>query len=425
MANRIFYGWWVGLGSFTTLFTVVGILYYGFPVFYPALIAEFGWDRAEITAGYMISTIVLGPLFGIFAGVLIDRLGSKRIMLAGILSAGIALLSFSFMQSLTHYYLFYFLHTLGYVCAGPVPNQVLISQWFHRLRGRVMGIAYLGLGLGGWVAPRLSNYLISHFGWRTAFQTMGIVALLVLFPLIFILVKSRPSEKGLLPDGAQPGEANPLRTSQSSSRDFTLAEAVRTRAFWAIAVGSVLSIASIGAIIQHLVLYLKDGGYSVEQGARILSFLVLCSIPGRVIMGYLADIFPKKYVMLAAYLCVGAAVPLLLTADSLPMLYLFAFVFGFGMGADYMMIPLVTAQSFGLSSMGKIMGVIFVSDTVGQATFPFLVGSLFRQTGNYQLGFTLVTIAALLGAAAVLFIPRKVVRAAPVLPVAGGEELVS
>lgn len=426
MANKFFYGWWVALGSFITLFTVVGILYYGFPVFYRPLIDEFGWSRAELTAGYMISTIVLGPLFGIFAGVLIDRFGSKRIMLAGILSAGVALLSFGFMQSLTHFYLFYFLHTLGYVSAGPVPNQVLISQWFHRLRGRVMGIAYLGLGLGGWIAPRLSNYLIAAIGWRSALHIMGAVALLVLFPLIFVLVKSRPSEKGLLPDGEQPGEAVAAK-SRHSSNDFSLPEALRTRAFWAIAVGSVLSIASIGAIIQHFILYLtgEDVGYTQAQASGILSSLVLSSIPGRVVMGYLADIFPKKYVMLAAYLFVGGSVPLLFFADSVNMLYLFAVIFGFGMGADYMMIPLVTAESFGLSSMGKIMGVIFVSDTVGQATFPFLVGYLFDRTGSYQLGFTLVTLAALLGAAAVLFIPRKVARPAAVPVAAGGEELVS
>lgn len=401
--SKVFQGWWVALGSFVTLFTIVGVLYYGFPVFYPYLIDDFHWTRAQTTAGYMISTLVIGPLFGISAGILIDRYGARRIMLLGILFAGTALLSFGFMQSLAQFYIFYFLHTIGYACSGPVPNQVLISHWFDRLRGRVMGLAYLGIGLGGWLAPRLSHYLISTFGWRTAFHTLAGMALLFVFPLVLGVVKSKPAEKGLLPDGRRPGDP---AAAGREDRSLTFQAAVRRRAFWAIAIGSFLSIASIGAIIQHLVLYLRDAGYTPGEASKVLSFLVLCSIPGRVIMGYLADILPKKYVMLAAYVLVGGAVPLLFRADSVGLIYLFAFIFGFGMGADYMMIPLVTAESFGLASMGKIMGVIFVTDTLGQAIFPFIVGYLFDQTGSYQTGFTMVTVAALLGAAAVLFIPR-------------------
>lgn len=410
LIKKLFYGWWVALGSFATLFTIVGILYYGFPVFYPHLIKEFQWSRAATTAGYAISTLIIGPVFGISAGILIDRYGSKRIMLAGIITAGLALLCFAWMRSLAQFYIFYFLHTIGYACAGPVPNQVLISQWFNRLRGRAMGLAYLGIGIGGTVAPLLAHYLITRSGWREAFRILGAAVLLGLLPLVFVLVKAKPADQGLLPDGSLPKADSAVAAGHARACDFTFQEAFRTRAFWAIASGSFLSIAAIGAIIQHLVLYLRDAGFSGQKASEILSFLLISSIAGRVIMGYLADIFPKKYVMLAAYLCVGSVVPLLFLVNWFPIVYVFAFVFGFGMGADYMMIPLVTAELFGLSSMGKIMGVIFVTDTVGQALFPVLVGHIFDRTGSYQLGFVLSTASALLGAAAVLAIPRRVTR---------------
>ncbi|MGH9341203.1 MAG: MFS transporter [Acidobacteriota bacterium] len=413
--KKHFFGWWVAFGSFTTLFTVVGMLYYGFPVFYPHLIESFGWSRADTMAGYAISTFVIGPIFGLSAGILIDRYGSKKIMLVGILMTGAALISFSLMQSLTHFYLFYFMHTIGYACAGPVPNQVLISQWFNRLRGRVMGVTYLGIGLGGTAAPLVVHYLVTNYGWRAAFQVLGVVILLIVFPLVLFLVKAKPSEKGLYPDGASEPPASTLSTGPST--DFTLREAIGTRAFWAICIGSFLSIASIGAVIQHLVLYLRDLGFSGENAAQILSILVISSLPGRIVMGYLSDIYPKKYVMLAAYLFVGLSVPLLFIADVFPAAYIFAFIFGFGMGADYMMIPLVTAESFGLSSMGKIMGAIFVTDTLGQALFPYVVGYIFDSTGNYQIAFWLVTAAALAGAVAILFIPGHQGSARVTLPV--------
>ncbi len=154
--------------SFLALFAIVGIALYGLPFFYDFMVREFGWSRAQVTSGNAISKLVIGPLFGFFAGWAVDRFGPRRLMIAGILMAGIALVGLGSIHTLAGFYFFYLFNALGYVCGGPLPNQVLLSRWFTRARGRAMGIAYVGIGLGGALVPFLAVWLTRSFGWHTA-----------------------------------------------------------------------------------------------------------------------------------------------------------------------------------------------------------------------------------------------------------------
>ncbi len=401
----MFYGWRVAAASFTILFVIVGIVYYSFPVFYVPLIDEFGWTRAQATAGFAISIIIIGPLFGISAGFLIDRLGPRRIILAGLLFAAIAFLGYGWMHSLGVFYLFYFLQTAGYVVAGPIPNQVLISNWFDRFRGRAMATAYLGAGIGGAAAPALAGFLIKHVGWRWAMRSIAAVILLVLIPVTLKMVRNRPSDLNLLPDGT-PAPDQPRVTAARVPGFDSLRAVLRTPAFWLIALGSFMSIGAVGGVIQHLVLFLKDSGFTLDEATRVPIVLLMSSLAGRIIMGWLADRFPKKYVMLAACLCVAGAVPLLYSPNLGTMAYVFAAIFGFGMGADYMLIPLITADCFGVRSLGRIMGVIITTDSFGQAFAPVAVGHIFDVTKSYNWAFVLLTAMGAAGALAIAFVSR-------------------
>jgi MFS family permease len=401
----MYYGWRITAASFAILFVVVGIVYYSFPVFYAPLIDEFGWTRAQATAGFFYSILIVGPIFGISAGFLIDRYGTRRILLAGLIAAGVGFLGFSTMHSLGIYYLFYFMETVGYVSGGPVPNQVLISHWFNRMRGRAMGLAYVGIGVGGAVAPVLAQYLIRHAGWRTAMIVFGGMVFLFLVPMVLLVLRNRPEELGLHPDGALPtAVASP---SAPEPKAISLRHAMKEPSFWLILAGSAMSIGAVGGVIQHLQLFLRDQKFTPEMAARVASFLLVSSIIGRVIMGYLADRFHKKYVMVAAYLMVGLSIPALYYVEAPGIVYLFALVFGFGMGADYMLIPLMTAHCFGVASLGKLMGVILTTDAVSQAFAPVLVGRLFDLHGSYRWGFAVLIVMSLLGAFAGALIPRR------------------
>jgi MFS family permease len=401
----LYYGWRIAASTFLTLLVIVGIVYYSFPVYYAPLISEFGWSRAEVTAGFFYSILIVGPIFGISAGFLIDRFGTKYVLLGGLLAAGGAFFGFCTMHSLKAYYLFYFMQSIGYVAAGPIPNQVLISQWFHRLRGRAMGMAYVGIGIGGAAAPVLAQYLIAHFGWRTAMLSVGGFIYLALIPLVLTATRDRPSELGLFPDG---GPA-PIGTPQGAPPGaalMALRNAARTRAFWMILIGSSLSIGAVGGVIQHLQLFLRDKGFAPESAARVASLLLVSSIAGRLVMGYLADRFSKKHVMIGAFLMVGAAVPVLYFVKVPGAVQGFAILFGFGMGADYMLIPLVTAQCFGVAALGRLMGIILTADAISQAFMPVIVGRMFDLYGSYAWGFAFLSAAGLTAALAASFIKQ-------------------
>ena len=145
----IFYGWWIAGSAFVFMMMTVGFVLYGLPQFFPNYVTEFGWRRDQIQLGNTLSKIIVGPLFGFLAGWAIERFGPRLVMVSGALFVATALVGFSTMNSLTELYIFYFFNALGYLCAGPLPCQVLISNWFSKYRGRVMGIAYVGIGVGG------------------------------------------------------------------------------------------------------------------------------------------------------------------------------------------------------------------------------------------------------------------------------------
>ena len=181
----------IGATAFLSLFSLVGILFYGLPFFYDFWIEEFGWTRATITSGSAVGKIVVGLLLGFVAGWFIDRFGPRRLMLTGIALGGIALIGLSMMTSLWQFYLFYLCNALGYLFGGPLPNQVLVSRWFDKSRGKVMGIAYLGIGIGGMLVPQIAKALNVEFGWRGGLMCLGIIMIAIAFPMAWF-VKDNP-----------------------------------------------------------------------------------------------------------------------------------------------------------------------------------------------------------------------------------------
>jgi sugar phosphate permease len=383
--------------SFCALFSVVGIALYGLPLYYDFMVRDFGWSRTMVTSGNALSKLVVGPLFGFAAGWIVDRFGPRRLMMAGILMAGGALIGLGAMSAAWMFYLFYFFNALGYVCGGPLPNQVLLSRWFDRTRGRAMGIAYLGIGIGGALVPLLANRLTEQFGWRGSLQALGVLMILIAFPLAY-LVSDRGAVVRHGSDAARPRSAAPgppLRSVLSQP------------AFYLLALGSMCSIAAVGGTNQHLKLFLSlDRGYSQADAARIISLILAISIAGRLFMGWLADRVTRKYVMVLIYLLVAAAIPLLLAGSSSSLMIAFAVVFGLGLGGEYLIIPLMAAELFGVAVLGRVMGIVLTVDGVAEATAPMLVGYLRDRGGSYDAGFTTLVVAAIVGAAAIALLPK-------------------
>jgi MFS family permease len=398
--KRIFYGWWIVAAAFLNLFFAVGVIFYGFPVFYPAFVESLGFTRAQVTQGFLFGFLFAGLPFGVLAGAVVDRIGVRWVILSGVGLTGISLFLMGSITKLWQYETLCIVEVLGYVLAGPISNQVLITHWFHLRRGRAMGYAYLGLGLGGVISPLLVDFLIRTIGWRHAIQSVGSLVLAVLVPVGIWITRSTPADVGLSPDGTHTFNAAGIAFDDRVSASG-VAAAVRTANFWLILVAATLVIGAIGAVIQHFILFLKDQGYSGTAASRFSTVLLASSLGGRVLVGYLADRCLKKNLMALFYLLIGASTLMLGVAHSSTAIWAFALIFGFSMGADYMLIPLVTAECFGTTSLGKLLALVVMGYSLGQWGAPWIAGRIFDARHSYELAWKIMALAGLFGSAAI------------------------
>lgn len=378
--------------AFLALFAIVGFALYGIPFFYDFMVKDFGFSRAEVTSGNAFGKLVVAPLFGFLAGWLIDRYGPRRLMMLGIVLAGIALVGLSHASALWIFYFFYVFNALGYVFGGPLPCQVLISRWFDKNRGKAMGIAYLGIGAGGAIVPLLATNLEKSFGWQNALTILGILIVVIAFPLAFFI--------------KDPAKVKPLESVKKEPQ-VSMRTIFKNRNFYLLAFGSMCSIGAVGGMMQHLKLYLRDLDFTQAHAAGIMSAVLFSSLAGRVIMGWLADLVNRKYVMILIYCIVALAITLLVLPPFEGKIYLFAIVFGIGLGGDYMIIPLMAGDLFGVKALGRTMGIILVADGIAESFFPVLVGHLYDEAAkSYALGFSVLIIVALAGVLLVSFLPK-------------------
>ncbi len=403
MTNKKFYGPWIIFAAFITFGLSTGIPYYNISFFYDYFARDFGWTREDITLGFPLAaalTIWVGPL-------LIHRFSPRKLILIGTGLSCIALMGFGKMGgALWVYYMFWVFYTVGYFLSGPPPHQIMVSHWYRRNRGKAMAIVYVGVGLMGSVGSFLVKPLTEWFGYHAALMILGGMLFLA-WPLVIFVMKDRPSDIGQNPDG----DAAPPKEQAIVSRTF--GELFSSYAFWLLLIGSLCSIGSIGAVNFHMKFVFLDQGFTkgpeVDGAWRTASILILwSSIAGRLSIGYFADRFSKKWVMFATYFIVAATIPLLLQVHPGSDFYLYAFavLFGFGMGADYMMIPLMAAEVFGVNSLARAMAVILPVNTIGQTWFPYLVSHLQRTMNGYQGAMTVVLAVAMTGALAIALLPR-------------------
>lgn len=378
--------------GFLSLFSIVGIMFYGLPFFFDFWVTDFGWNRATVTSGNLAGKVIIGPLFGFLAGWIVDKFGPKKLMIFGITICGVAVIGLSRMTSLFEFYTMYLLMALGYMCGGPLPNQVLTSRWFTASRGKAMGIAYLGIGVGGMLVPQIAKWLNMQMDWRSSLVFLGVLMIVIALPMA-LFVKENP--------------AGFSKVTKTGEPKIPFKNILKNKSFYLLVIGSMCSIGAVAGVSQNLKLFFSlDLKFTQGEAANIISLVLAASILGRLLMGWLSDRYPKKYVMMLIYSLVSAAILLLYFASTPGVIYLFALIFGIGLGGDYMIIPLMAAELFGVKVMGRVMGLILTVDGLGEAFGPILAGGLRDHSGSYALGFTALIVLSVIGTIAVSLLPK-------------------
>jgi MFS family permease len=405
--RKTFYGWRVTAAAFLTFGIAVGLPYYNMPFFYDYYQREFHWTKEQITFGFPLAallTLWIGP-------VVVPRFSPRKLILMGTALTCAAFVGFGAMRgALWMYYALWFVYTVGYILSGPIPHQLVISHWFRRHRGQAMGIVYVGVGVIGSLGSYLVKPLTEGAGFHTALMVMGAMLFLA-WPLAIGVIRDRAADKGLYADG----ERAPAAEIQAVPHTF--AYLLGRYSFWLLLVGSFCSIGAIGAVNFHMKFVFLDQGFTdrTAEGLarlnavwRVASITILASsIGGRLAIGGLADRFPKKWVMTATYFLVAATIPMLLTVSPARSPVAFALLFGFGMGADYMLIPLMAAEQFGVNTLARAMAIILPVNTIGQTWFPYFVAILRERSGSYRIAMGAVFVISVVGALAILLLPRR------------------
>jgi MFS family permease len=392
---------------------VVGIpiVSYTFGNFVKPLNEAFQWSRGQVSLGPSLA--LLGVTFGQpLLGRLIDRFGARVVILPCAVGFGASWMALYFLSSsLWHFYLLYFFLGLFGGGVGPVPFAAVLSHWFEKKRGLALGLAMVGLGLGGFIMAPLAQHLIATWGWREAYALIGVLVWVIVLPLAGLMLRERPEIYGLLPDGEQPGKGPAEPGVLPSQPSLVLAEAWRTQNFWCLCVAFfLLSIAAHGFLI-HLIPLLTDQGFSGQRAAFYVALLAVSSVVGRGVAGFLADkaqaiwAMGSKYVALAYF--VGSAVGIVfLWGDKSEVgVLLFAVLFGLSLGAEVDLFPYMVSRCFGLQAFAEIYGYTLAAFGLGGVLGPLLTGIIFDAMGSYTLAFGSFCLLVL--AAAGLMLPLQ------------------
>jgi MFS family permease len=403
-----FYGWViVGIAFVTTGLGVNART--AFSLLFPPILAEFGWERG-VTAGAFSFGFLVSAILSPSLGRLMDRRGPRFVMEMGVVLVAAGLLLAPLIQRPWHLYA-----TLGLLVGGGsvslsyTGQSLYLPNWFVRRRGLAMSLAFAGVGVGSIILLPALQRVIGHAGWRTACVAMGVLVLLVLAPLN-LLLKRRPEDLGLEPDGdrrAAHGAAGaPSNVVDPAwvAIDWTLGRAMRTTRFWWLALGFLCGLFAWYAVQVHQTKYLVEIGFSPTYAAWALGFVALAGIPGQIVLGHVSDRIGREWVWTAGCLGFALCYASLLALQRAPTPALLALmigtqgVLGYGLTSVIGAIP---AEIFQGRHYGTIFGMLMVAAIGGGAAGPWVTGALYDATGSYTLAFWICLAASVLSAIAI------------------------
>lgn len=400
MHPRWFYGYAIVAAGFLVQFLLWGS-YYAFGVFLVPITEEFDWSRTLVAGAYMLSTILFGAC-GIIVGRLADTFGPRLVVSACCLLSGGGYIMMAFIDSEWQLYLALGV-LIGVGLSGSyVPLSATIARWFIDRRGTMTGVMVSGAGVGTMIAPLLANLLINRFDWRAAYLIIGVASLAITLTAAQFLAGS-PETRGLRP------YRRPSATESRPAVDppvvgLAMAQVIRLPVFWIVALVWFLHGFFGTGLTVHLFAHVTSLGISDGTAATLLGALGALGIAGSFVGGFAADRFGTRAALFGGYALSALAILILIPAGSVLMFVLVVTLFGLGWYAIATLIPLISADLFGVKELGLILGFVELAWAVGGGVGPVLLGLVFDTTGDYTLGFVGLCAMAVVATGATLLI---------------------
>ena len=424
--RSVFYGWWlVGISGFVMVITSVP-LFHAMSVWAVALERHFGWNRTQLGLALTLTRVeggVMGPLEGYLA----DRVGTRRMVLIGLLVLGSGFLLFGQVRNLWMFYLAYVVMAMGQGLGGWVPMMTMLNHWFARRRSTAIGWAMVGSRLGALLLVPVIAWAINpdhhRLGWSATASILGVFVIIVALP-ISRFIRNRPQDYNLRPDGDPPIATSSPQREQGMGRtpktegeqdgaDFTASQALRTPAFWLIAFGHGFTSMVILAIMAHLGLLMQDKGFQVQDTAWLIALYTGVAMAFQLVGGYAGDRIPIRLALWVFASIQAAGVLVLTLADSMLMFYLFAVLFGIGFGGRSPLTVAIRGDYFGRASFGRILGLSTVPMNVLLLVAAPFAGYIRDTQGTYTNAFLILGALNLLGALCFLMAKKPVPTSVP------------
>ncbi|HJA34881.1 MAG TPA: MFS transporter [Firmicutes bacterium] len=390
---RIFYGWFIVAASFMVMFCTIGIVNNCSGLYIKPVCDDMGFSRGAMGVNMTILSICQ-MLVALFGGKIFVKFDVKKIMRISSILLAVGYFSYSLATSLPVFYLISVV--VGFAMGGTttMPLSLLIGNWFHQRRGFAVGVAFMGSGIGGMLFNSLAGQLITEFGWRATYRTLGIIAFVVLVPVCWLVIRTKPADMGLAPYGQAANES----TEQYDNRGMTLKEAMHTGRFWALCLVTAVGNVSLCALNQNVTPHLSDEGYALTTAANISAIMLGGLAVGKMTLGWLYDkLGVRRTTLLANCSTILALVGTLLCRFP-PMIA--AIVLGFSIGNAFGSIgnQVIVQSIYGRKNYSAILGVVAACNSLAGSVTPVLIGGVYDLFGSYTPAFATMVVTSSLAA---------------------------
>lgn len=408
-----YYGWTMLLAVSFTEMTSWGVLYYAFTVFLKPMHAALGWSTAQLTGAFSLALLV-SAVAALPVGRWLDYHGTRWLMTVGSCVASLLVLAWARVDNLAVFYVIWC--GIGITMAAVLydPAFALVATWFRRHRARALTILTFIAGFASVVFVPLAQWLVQAQGWRAALVTLAVLLAVVTIPLHALVLRRRPADLGLVPDGsvepqsvARGEAAHASLASHAGEEGVPTAVAVRGSAFWWIAIAFGLTTLGAGAISVHLVPYLIDSGYPPGFAASMIGLIGIMALPGRLVFTMLGERIPRRLVSAMLFLLQAVALPALLLIPGIAGVLCFVVLFGAGFGAITPARAALVADLYGATYYARINSLLGLFITGARAVAPVGAGIMYDLLGTYPPVFWALAVVSLVAAGAILLVEQE------------------